>query len=384
MGLGLRITGALVGFALTVLILVDCFEGILQPRRVTHRFRYARAFYRSTWIVWRATALRIRSRKWREGFLSVFGPLSLISLFVTWVGGLIFGFALIHWGCRTALHGPDEARSFGTYLYLSGTTFFTLGYGDVTPAGALGRTLAVIESGLGFGFLAIIISYLPVMSQAFSKRETVISVLDARAGSPPSAGQFLVRIARSEDLTMIDSALAEWERWAAELLESHLSYPALSYYRSQHDNQSWLTSLTTILDICSILLAAVKEVNKYQTQLTFAMARHAAVDLALILRTPPLVPDPPRVSEADLKQLWDALAQAGLKLASGTETDAKLAELRGMYEPFVNGLARQFLFALPPLIAEDSVADNWQRSAWMARLPGIVSLSNPERDNLHF
>jgi hypothetical protein len=384
LGLGLRITGALVGFALTVLILVDCFEGILQPRRVTHRFRYARAFYRSTWILWRATALRIRSGKWREGFLSVFGPLSLISLFVTWVGGLILGFALIQWGCRTALHGPDEATSFGTYLYLSGTTFFTLGYGDVTPAGALGRTLAVMESGLGFGFLAVIITYLPVLSQAFSKRETVISVLDARAGSPPSAGQFLLRIARSGNLAMIDPALAEWERWAAELLESHLSYPALSYYRSQHDNQSWLATLTTTLDICSILLAAVKDFNKYQAQLTFAMARHAAVDLALILRTPPLVCDPPRVSEADLKRLWEALAQAGLKVSSEAETDAKLAELRGMYEPFINGLARQFLFALPPLIAEDSVADNWQRSAWMARLPGIVSLSQPDRDNLHF
>lgn len=384
MGSGLHIAGALLGFALIVLILVDCFEGILQPRRVTHRFRYARAFYRITWIVWRAMAVRIRSRNWREGFLSVFGPLSLISLFVTWIIGLILGFAMAQWSARSMLHGPDQPATFATYLYLSGTTFFTLGYGDVTPSGALGRVLAVIESGLGFGFLAVVISYLPVMSQAFSKRETVISVLDARAGSPPSAGQFLVRVGRSGNLSAIDSALAEWEQWAAELLESHLSFPALSYYRSQHDNQSWLATLTAILDICSILLAAVKRVNEYQPRLTFAMARHAAVDLALILRRPPLVPDPPRVSEAELEQLWAALSRAGLELADRAEINAKLAELRGMYEPFVNGLAQQFLFNLPPLLADDSIADNWQRSAWMARTPGIGSLAKPESDDMHF
>src|SRR5215469_5608448 len=105
-------------------------------------------------------AVRIHSRKWREGFLSIFGPLSLISLFVTWVVGLILGFAMVHWGAGSILHGPDEPATFATYLYLSGTTFFTLGYGDVTPSGTLGRVLAVIESGLGFGFLAIVISYL--------------------------------------------------------------------------------------------------------------------------------------------------------------------------------------------------------------------------------
>jgi hypothetical protein len=374
----------LIGFVLIVVILVDCFEGILQPRRVTHRFRYSRAFYRSTWIVWRWVALRIRSFKWRQGFLSVFGPLSLISLFGTWIAGLILGFAMLHWGLASELHGPDAKTSFATYLYLSGTTFFTLGYGDVTPAALVGRALAVIESGLGFGFLAIVIGYLPVMTQAFSGRERVISQMDARAGSPPSAGQFLLRVARAGNISVIDSALKDWEQWAAELLESHLSFPALSYYRSQHDNQSWLATLTTILDICAILLAAVKDADPYQPRLTFAMARHAAVDLALILKTPPQVPNPPRTSDAQVEGLWQALREAGLDISDSAETSAKLLELRGMYEPFANGLAQQFLIALPPIWAEDAAADNWQRSAWMARLPGITSLPTHDRDNAHF
>src|SRR5262249_8204919 len=163
------------------------------------------------------------------------------------------------------------------YLYLSGTTFFTLGLGDVTPGAPLGRTLTVVESGLGFFFLAVVVGYLPVLYQAFSGRETTISLLDARAGSPPSAGECLLRLARSGNLAAIDAVLVGWERWAAELLESHLSFPVLSYYRSQHDNQSWLAALASILDTCAILMVEIKNANLYQAQLTFAMARHAAV-----------------------------------------------------------------------------------------------------------
>jgi hypothetical protein len=378
----MRIIGVLIGLGLILLILVDCFEGILQPRRVTHRFRYARAFYRFTWMIWRTVALRIKSNKWREGFLSVFAPLVLIILLTTWVVGLIIGFALLHWGLNSPVHTPDTAVSFLTYLYLSGTTFFTLGYGDVTPAATSGRALAVIESGLGFGFLAVVIGYLPAIWQAFSRREAVISLLDARAGSPPSAGQFLVRVGRAGDLKVIDGALVEWEHWAAELLESHLSFPALSFYRSQHDNQSWLATLTTILDTCAILMSAIKHRDVYQARLTFAMARHAAVDLALVLRTPPIPCDPPRVTEAELNLLWQSLNAGGLDLNAAPEANVKFMELKGMYEPFVNGLARQFLFKLPYLMADN--ADNWQRSAWMARLPGITSLPMSDRSDTHF
>src|SRR5262249_39624477 len=128
---------------------------------------------------------------------------------------------------------PDN--TLGAYLYFSGTTFFTLGYGDVLPTSPLGRGLGVLEAGLGFGFLAVVISYLPVVYQACSRREITISLLDARAGSPPTAGELLRRLGAARELAAAGPLLAEWERWAAELLESHLSYPVLRYYRSQHD-----------------------------------------------------------------------------------------------------------------------------------------------------
>src|SRR4029077_4755154 len=118
----------------------------------------------------------------------------------------------------------NAVEDFGSVLYFSGSTFFTLGYGDVTPVGALGRVLSVMEAGIGFGFLALVISYLPILYQAFSRREITISLLDARAGSPPSAGELLMRFGRSRSLANIAPLLAEWEQWAAQLLESHVSF----------------------------------------------------------------------------------------------------------------------------------------------------------------
>ena len=375
---------ALAALGLIFLILVDSFETTVLPRRVTHRYRFARLYYLTTWKLWRVLALRFPAGKWREALLSVFGPLSLLGLLATWVLGLIVGFGSLHWSLGTLLHAPETEVTLTTYLYWSGGTFFTLGYGDVTPLRPFGRGLAVLEAGMGFGFLALIIGYLPVIYQTFSRREGMIGLLDARAGSPPSAGQFLLRLARSGDIAVIDPFLAEWERWSAELLESHLSFPVLSYYRSQHDNQSWLAALTAVLDTCSFLIVGVKGHNVYQAQLTFAMARHAAVDLGLVFKTPPLAPESDRLPDAQLRRLRALLREAGLPLQEGTAVDAKLAELRGMYEPFVNALSRRFLFALPLFVAEEAGADNWQRSAWMKRAPEIGSLPVASRGDEHF
>jgi hypothetical protein len=371
-----RAIGGAAGALVIALILLDAFETILQPRRVTHRWRFARLFYRTTWRAWRSVAVMFKPGKRREAMLGTFGPLSLLTLFAAWMGGLVLGFALLHWSLRSVLMAPEARTTFLTYLYMSGTTFFTLGLGDVTPLGGLARALAVLESGLGFGFLAVVITYLPVLYQAFSRREVTISLLDARAGSPPSAGQLLLRAARAGNMHPLDAQLAEWEQWAAELLESHLSFPVLSYYRSQHDNQSWLAALTTMLDTCAVLLAETAQANAYRAQLTFAIARHAAVDLALVLKTPPHAADMDRFPPARRGRLREALAASGIKLNEPpAAAGARLDELRGMYEPFLEALARRFLFALPMIFPEDeAAADNWQRSAWMRRTRGIGSL----------
>src|SRR5262249_31128734 len=238
--------------------LVDAFEAVVLPRRVKHNYRLARLFYQSAWVAWRAMAGRLPTGRTRSGFLSVFGPLSLFGLLCIWAFGLVLAFALLHWSFETALSLPaDTDLRFDTYIYFSGTTFFTLGYGDIVPTKAGGRALSVAESGIGFGFLAIVISYVPVLYQTFSRREISISLLDARAGSPATAGEMLRRLGEAKSVAAVGPLLVEWERWSAELLESQLSFPVVSYYRSQHDNQSWVAALTMILDTSAVLIAAI-------------------------------------------------------------------------------------------------------------------------------
>jgi hypothetical protein len=258
---------AAAGALCIVVIMWDAFEAIVLPRRVTRSLRPTRMFYRVTWRVWSTVAHQMRTGARRETYLSFFGPLSLLVLLAAWAASLVVGFALLQSGLGTGL-SVAGGGSFVDYLYLSGETFFTLGLGDIVPASGLGRGLIVLEAGIGFAFLALVIGYLPVLYQSFSRREVSITLLDARAGSPPSAEELLRgSLSDPEELTAL---LREWERWSAEVLESHLSYPVLSYYRSQHDNQSWLTALTTILDASALVIVGVENASARQAGLTFA------------------------------------------------------------------------------------------------------------------
>jgi Ion channel len=363
---------AVLGFVMLSAALWDAFETIISPRRVTRRFRLARAFYRSSWSLWSAVARSIADENRRETYLAAFGPLSLVMLLGVWAIAIVASFAMMHWGLQTPLNVKPGIAPFSTYLYMSGTTFFTLGLGDVTPLGAPGRALVVVEAGMGFGFLAAIISYLPaILYQAFSRREVSISLLDARAGSPPTAGELLRR--HGNDMRELEQLLYDWERWSAELLESHLSYPVLAYFRSQHTNQSWLAALTAILDTCALIIAGVNDGPTRQAQLTFAMARHAVGDLAQIFarsRQPVLAPD--RLPSSSLTALRDMLAKAGITVQDGT-AEQKLHDLRQMYEPHVQRLSHYLLMSLPPWFPPTATPDTWQITAWERSAPTSTS-----------
>ena len=353
---------ALLGLMLLLTVLWDAFEVIILPRRVTRRFRLARLFYRFTWTLWSSVARLIRNDKRRETYLSIFGPLSLLLLLAVWASGLVAGFALMHRGLATTLNLATGVAHFSTYIYLSGTTFFTLGLGDVTPLDPVGRALVVVEAGIGFGFLAAVISYLPILYQAFSQREVSISLLDARAGSPASAGELLRR--NGGNISELYQLLHDWERWSAELLESHLSYPILAYFRSQHTNESWLEALTAILDACALVMSGVTDGPVRQAQLTFAMTRHAVVDLAQIFIKSPQALAPDRLPPSSLSELRKMLAEAGVTLQEDGTAERKLRELRQMYEPYVQALSEYLQMALPPWFRATVKPDSWQVSAW--------------------
>jgi Ion channel len=433
------VIAAIAGFLIAAAILWEAFETIVLPRRATRRFRFTRLFYRSTWIPWRALARRMRRPKRRETFLSVFGPLSLLFLFVLWAAGIILAFGLLYYsvarfeGAAGAAHsGPHD---FVTCLYLSGTTFFTLGLGDVTPFRWGERWLTVIESGLGFGFLALVFSYLPVIYQAFSRREVNIVLLDSRAGSPPTAAELIRRHAGLTGWNELHQLLRDWERVAAEILESHVSYPVVAYFRSQHNNESWLAALTAILDASALLIAGMtgfqrtelaqgreearrgetrrvvpegtapgglsahaaskpglltpevktKEgpgeeiVCARQARLTFAMCRHTAVDLAQVFSAAPHARHE-RLPLRELNRLRAALAQSGFALGDTPESNEKLRKLREMYEPYVESLGRYLLMDVPPWILTGDVIENWRTSAW-GRISGFSTQGTPVGDD---
>jgi hypothetical protein len=351
-----------IGAAIILLVLWDAFETIVLPRRVRRRFRLTRIYYRTTWLPWSAVASRISARQRRETLLGFFGPLSLIGLLALWAVALVFGFAVVEYGLGSQVRAGSETPNFVMDLYISGTSFFTLGLGDVLPVSWPSRIVTTIESAVGFAFLAIIVGYLPVIYQSFSRREVIISMLDARAGSPPTAAELLRRSA--EDLTLdgLDALLRDWEQWSAELLETHLSYPVLAYFRSQHDNQSWLGALTTILDASALVMAGLTGRPSSQARLTFAMARHTVVDLCQVFNTRPDASRVDRLDAVTLQRLHATLKAAGLEPED--RDGQRLAHFRRMYEPYADALGRHLHMELPCWMPAAPQKDNWQTTAW--------------------
>ena len=380
----MHIFSAIAGIISILAILLDAFETVVLPRRVRRSFRITSWFYRRTWIPWRKLASRIQGQARRENFLGYFGPLSLIFLLVLWAAGLIFGFALLQYGAGEHFRLSDEPITFGVLVYHSGETFFTLGYGDIIPSSGVARALAVLEAGLGFGFLGVVIGYLPTIYSSFSRREIEISLLDARAGSPPSATELLARFGNCPQQAVLDQIFRDWERWAAEVLESHLSYPALSFFRSQHNNQSWLGALVTILDGSALVMAGVDGLRDEQAKITFAVARHAVVDLAQVVNAQYNPSAPDRLPLEELNRMRQSLAGRGVKLRDGNEFEEKLTYLRSLYEVYAVAIALNLSITLPPWIHREKQKDNWQAGPWDRAIQARSLAGRVQHMDAHF
>ena len=372
------------GVILLAFVLLDAFQTIILPRRPVGRLRITRLFYLVTWYPWSTLVALLPARKVREQMFSVYGPLALLLLFVVWAVLLTTAYALIYFGLNLPFHDPVHPTTFyqilRSCLYLSGTTIFTLGLGDVQPITHIARALVVIEAGTGFGFFALVVGYVPVLYTAFSNREISVALLDARAGSPPTAGELLVRHNFSGGHEALTELLREWERWSAGMLETHISYPILCYYRSQHDNQSWLSALTAILDTCALLITTVEGPSTRQAQLTFAIARHTLVDLGHVFhlekkeqeyREKPFT----RLDEAELAELRRTLSSSGFSLCKGTDSPSRLAAIRKLYEPHAQAMAHYLHLDLPrwePPPADKQKRDSWKTVADL-RTPGAIA-----------
>ena len=336
----------------------DAFEVMLLPRRVDRRMRLARIYFRGAWSGWAALARLLPPGQRQVRLLGVFGPLAMMVLFALWAAMLIAGFGLLEWTLQ-GRHRP--VSGFADQLYMSGATFFTLGYGDVVPHSGAARALVVVESGTGLGFIAVVIGYLPVLYQMFARREAHVIQLDVRAGSPPTASNMLILHAELNGLAKLDDLLMEWEVWGAELLESHLSYPMLVFYRSQHDNQSWLAAMTAVMDSCALILVGVDDLKPLQARMTFTMTRSVVVEMCRALSVKPSpYSGGDRLPHEDYRRMEAAFAAAGIGWQGGDDAEEVLHALRATYEPLLDGLATRLLLPLPPWLPADDQIDHWE------------------------
>ena len=370
----MRILALVAGVTCLFIVLLDAFQTIILPRRASGRFRLTRIFYLLTWRPWTFLAKQFRNPRKRETAFSFYGPLSLILLLIVWAGAMVIGFGLIYYALGSPFADVTHHAGFESDLYVSGTTIFTLGLGDVTPQHPWARALVILEAGTGLGFLAVVMGYFPVLYSAFSRREVSISLLDARAGSPPTAAELLHRHAYPGGEKALAVLLTEWERWSAELLESHISYPLLCYFRSQHTNQSWLAALTAILDTSALMVAAIQGYEARQAQLTFAMARHALVDLSQILSLRPLKEASDRLPKESCQKLYELLSASGVKICRDDGSVERLREMRALYEGHAEALSRYLHMSLPPWFANHPSKDNWLT---VAKLRANADAANP-------
>ena len=369
----MRVVALILGLMCVLGVALDALQTIILPRRPTGRVRLTSLFYRSTWTPLVFFAERMQNHRLRERMYGGYGPVSLLLLLFMWATLLVMGFAAIYFGLGTPF--GDQLNQHGNFwamvrtdIYVSGTTLFTLGLGDVVPQHHIARAMVVIESGTGLGFVALVIGYLPVLYQAFSRREITVAMLDGRAGSPPTATELLRRHGHEGGDRDLARLLEEWERWSAEILETHISYPILCYYRSQHDNQSWLSGLVAVLDACALLITTVEGPVSRQAQLTFAMGRHALLDVGHVFHLekanetlpPELTAD--RLPKETFYRLCDAMGDMHMRLCGDPAAQNRLAAIRTLYEPHAQSLA-DFLKMPLPLWVPQPKDDAWKKVA---------------------
>jgi Ion channel len=383
----MHIAAFIVGLIFCLSVALDAFQTIILPRRPAGRLRITRMFFLVTWRPWATLAPHIGNKRVREQVYSIYGPLSLLLLLGLWAVLLVTGFGLIFFAMGSPFNDPMRVNHPGLLyqlesdLYASGTTLFTLGLGDVVPNRLTARPMMILESGVGLGLVALVIGYVPVLYQAFSRREVSIALLDARAGSPPTATELLRRHGFEGGQEALALLLAEWERWSAEILESHISYPLLCYYRSQHDNQSWLSALVAILDSCALLISIVEGTQARQAQLTFAIARHALIDLGHVFHLEERAKRSEvidRLPPAEFARLCSTLGEISLRMCRDDDSAQRLHTIRSLYEPQAIALADYLRMPLPTWIPDPMAKDQWRtiarlRSEAEAVLTGHVS-----------
>ncbi len=324
----------LVGLVVILLVYWDVFETIVVPRSASARLRLARHVVAPSWRLWRGIGLRTRSGLARDAFLGVFAPGAAILLLVMWIVVLVFGYGLVLYALRADLR-PAPA-SFTDALYFAGTSVLTLGYGDIVADGGISRFAVLAAAGSGLGLVALVITFLFSLFGSYQRREVLVVTLSARAKSPPSAVTLLESYARLGLVDELPELFGDWERWEAEVLDTHIAYPLLGYFRSSHDDISWISALGAVLDAAALVLTTIRGIPRGHAEITKRVGAHLVEDITNNLH---LVGDGSEVDLEQFREVYQRLAAAGYELEPEAEAWRSFERARGSYAGRLGALA---------------------------------------------
>src|SRR6266498_3921412 len=331
------------GILLLLVTLVEVFRTLVMPRASRARFRLTRFMFRMTWRPWRWLGVRRGTMEGRERILAAAAPFFFLILLAVWASMAVVSYALILWS-PAFIHGVNGHGpvSFVTAMYFSGSSLFTIGFGDVVATGWT-RAIVVTEGATGLGLVAVVIGYLPVLYQAFNRREVGVLLLDARAGSPPSGPELLHRMGSAGVASSLPQLFAEWERWVSDVLETHMSYPILALFRSPHDNTSWVTSLGSVLDAATLILTSLDDEPGESAKLFYGTGVHAVEDLFYYFR---LTEREAVIQRNEFEDVLNDMKNDGFAIRPVDEAFASFTEKRAKYAPRLDAIV--VLLAAPP------------------------------------
>jgi hypothetical protein len=330
------------GLALSVYLLNDVFQSVVVPRSTPSRFRISRLVIVNGWRVIRAVGLRSRTAASRERMLGTFAPMIVILLLVAWIVGLIIGFGLMLYAFRDSTTPPIE--NLGSAIYTAGTSLLTISFSNIVANSGGARLVSIAAGMAGLGTIALAISYLFSIYATFQRREVLVVTLDARAGAPPSGVNLLETAAKLGMTDDLPALFADWEKWAAEVLDSHIAYPLLAYFRSSHDNESWISALGAVLDATTLVLTTVVDGPHGPAKMMFAMGSHLVEDLSRFFRQPG--DHEVGVERYEFDQARERLATAGWELRPAEDSWNGFSRLRAQYAGQLNSMAKWW--AIPP------------------------------------
>jgi hypothetical protein len=355
-----------IGAVLLVGAWYDVFQSVVVPRPAAGRLRISVTLVRRAWRAWRFAAMRPRKLRTREATLALFGPMFVVVLLVLWGSALILGFALVLHGLRTQLHPQPD--TFGTTLYFSAGRMLAFSAQGIEPTGMATRVLTTFEAASGFGLFALVISLLFSLFSSFQRREAAVVALDALAGAPPSGVQLLESCARDNVPDELVATFDTWRTWTVDVLESHLAYPVLFYFRSSHDNEAWPNSFGAVMDAATLVLSTIEGGPVGHARLLHKVGAHFVQDVREYYGD--RAATVPGVEREEFLEGYRRLDLAGYRLR---DVDAAWEEFNGLRSKYETWLVRMTrILAIPPApwIGERSYLPHRERRARGAHAEG--------------